>query len=201
MIEPSPAISRMPTTSRAMPPRSRAVPWVAVEMAPEIDWRSMSPRFGIARPRRSSSSFRRWSLMPAWTVTWPLTASVFEDALVVVQLDQAAVGQRDRSEGVAAPTTLTRSPGRRRLADDLGELFFAGGRVDAGRRALLVAGPVLPGEARPARVCCWAMTRGNATAHAGGKPATSRRTWQSEHVGRQVRPYVSCVRLTSFALS
>ena len=35
------------------------MPWVAVAMAPAIDWRSMSPRLGIASPTAASASFRR----------------------------------------------------------------------------------------------------------------------------------------------
>jgi hypothetical protein len=47
------------------------VPCVPVEMAPAIVWTSMSPRFGIARPRCHSVSFSSCSRVPASTVTNP----------------------------------------------------------------------------------------------------------------------------------
>ena len=56
--------------------RSRApVPWVPVEIAPAIVWRSMSPRFSIASPSRASSSLRSDSTVPAPTLTRPESGS------------------------------------------------------------------------------------------------------------------------------
>ena len=37
-IEPSPAISRIPTIRVDRLPKRQPVPWVAVEVAPAIDW-------------------------------------------------------------------------------------------------------------------------------------------------------------------
>ncbi len=47
------------------------VPWVPVEIAPEIVCRSMSPRFSIARPSRASSSLRSARTVPPPTLTRP----------------------------------------------------------------------------------------------------------------------------------
>ena len=58
--------SRAPCRRRSSP-GCRApspVPWVAVAMAPAIDWRSMSPRLGMARPAAASSSFSARRRMP-----------------------------------------------------------------------------------------------------------------------------------------
>ena len=51
------------------------MPCVAVAIAPAIDWRSMSPRFGNARPAAASSSLRRCSRIPASTRTRPVSRS------------------------------------------------------------------------------------------------------------------------------
>ena len=61
---PVPVTSSIPTTVVARLPSPSPVPWVAVAMAPAIDWRSMSPRFGIASPTAASSSLRRCRRMP-----------------------------------------------------------------------------------------------------------------------------------------
>ena len=52
-------------------PNFAPVPWVPVEIAPATVWRSMSPRFSIARPRRSSSSLTSARIAPAPTLTSP----------------------------------------------------------------------------------------------------------------------------------
>src|SRR2546421_4672251 len=56
-------------TNVASPPKRFPPPWVAVAIAPEIDWRSISPRLERARPRVASSSFSFQSGMPPSTVT------------------------------------------------------------------------------------------------------------------------------------
>ena len=52
-----------------MLPKCQPVPWVAVAVAPAIDWYPMSPMFSSARPRRSSWSHSAARVMPACTVT------------------------------------------------------------------------------------------------------------------------------------
>ena len=66
-MSPVPVTSSMPTTVVARLPYSSPVPCVAVAIAPAIDWRSMSPRLGIARPASASTSLRRRERMPAPT--------------------------------------------------------------------------------------------------------------------------------------
>ena len=55
--------------------RPAPVPWVAVEIAPAIVWRSMSPRFSIASPSPASARLRSASTVPAPTLTRPEAGS------------------------------------------------------------------------------------------------------------------------------
>ena len=52
-----------------MPRRRAPVPWVPVAMAPETVWRSMSPRFGSARPSAWRAGFSSCRGVPAATRT------------------------------------------------------------------------------------------------------------------------------------
>ena len=61
------------------------VPWVAVEIEPASDCRSMSPRFSSARPRWSSRRFRSASTIPASTLTSPLGRSTSRIRLSIVR--------------------------------------------------------------------------------------------------------------------
>ena len=80
-----------PTTCVAMPPNRAPVPWVPVEMAPEIDWRSMSPRFSIARPYGASSAGTWCRRVPASSVT--------RDALAVDRDEPGEVGEIEQHAG------------------------------------------------------------------------------------------------------
>jgi hypothetical protein len=68
---PSARTSSSPSTRAEMLRRRAPVPWVPVEIAPEIVCRSMSPRFSIARPSPASSSFSSASTVPPATLTKP----------------------------------------------------------------------------------------------------------------------------------
>ena len=72
---PSPVTSSTPTTWVERLPSLSPVPWVPVEIAPATVWRSMSPRFSIARPRRWSSWLSSARMVPAPTRTSPLAGS------------------------------------------------------------------------------------------------------------------------------
>ena len=72
---PSPRTSSTASTWAEMFRRPAPVPWVAVEIAPAIVWRSMSPRFSIASPSRASAWLRSARTVPAPTLTRPEAGS------------------------------------------------------------------------------------------------------------------------------
>ena len=107
---PSASTSSRPSTWAEML-RSRApVPWVPVEIAPAIVWRSMSPRFSIASPSRVSSSLRSASTVPAPTRTRPEPGSAsstpFSASIPSIVPSVIAVSVNECPE----PATLIRRP-------------------------------------------------------------------------------------------
>ena len=107
---PSASTSSIPSTWAEML-RSRApVPWVPVEIAPAIVWRSMSPRFSIASPSRASSSLRSASTVPAPTLTRPEPGSAsitpFSASIRTIVPSVIAASVKECPE----PATLTLRP-------------------------------------------------------------------------------------------
>ena len=87
------------------------VPWVPVEVAPAIVWRSMSPRFDSASPRLASSSFSRQSGMPASTVAVIASRSIATTPVERTDPHHPAGRARDVRERVARRDDLHRLPG------------------------------------------------------------------------------------------
>ncbi len=73
--DPSASTRSRAATWVAMPPSRAPVPCVPVEIAPEIVWASISPRFGIARPSASSAALSARIVVPERTVTSPVRTS------------------------------------------------------------------------------------------------------------------------------
>ena len=99
------------------------VPWVPVEIAPAIVWRSMSPRFSIASPSPCSSSLSSASTVPAPTLTRPEAGSASITPLsgrtstIVPSVIAASVKEWPE------PATLTLRPAATAAADRLGQLL------------------------------------------------------------------------------
>ena len=99
------------------------MPWVAVAIAPAIDWRSMSPRLGIARPTPASSSFRRVQA-DAGLDAHPAAVEVdVEHAGHPVERQLHAVGRRRRRERVPGADRLDPPAGLVRPPHDVGDLL------------------------------------------------------------------------------
>jgi hypothetical protein len=64
--------------------------------------------------------------------------------VIVVELDQAAVGEAHASERMATANDLDSLAGRGGLLDDAELALLTSGTFDPFGRALLIAGPVLP---------------------------------------------------------
>src|SRR6516164_9726804 len=93
-----------------MPPSRAPVPCVPVEIAPEIVWASMSPRFGIARPSVSSAALSARIVMPERTVTSPVRVSA---ETTPVQPDRSSAAPDVAAAGVnecPLPSARTVSP-------------------------------------------------------------------------------------------
>ena len=107
---PSARTSSIPSTWDEMLRRRAPVPWVPVEIAPEIVWLSMSPRFSIARPSRASSSFSSRSTVPPPTRTRPESRSASRTPLSppasIIVPAVSAVSVKEWPE----PATRTLSP-------------------------------------------------------------------------------------------
>jgi hypothetical protein len=80
----------------ASTPSLAPVPWVEVETAPATVCASMSPRFGMARPRRCRSTLRTCNGVPERTVTRPVSVSA-----------RTIPVQRSRSSAVSGATAMS----------------------------------------------------------------------------------------------
>ena len=91
------------------------MPWVAVEIAPASVWRSMSPRFSIARPRSHSAALRSRREIPASTLTRPESRSTsstrFSASILIIAPSVSAASVKEWPEP-AAWTVRPRSPAR-----------------------------------------------------------------------------------------
>ena len=92
-----------------MPPNRAPVPCVPVEIAPEIVCASMSPRFVMASPSRSSSALSVCSVVPARTVTRPVSMSAAATPVQPTEVQRDVVRGGDRGERVAAARAPARS--------------------------------------------------------------------------------------------
>ena len=87
--------------------------------------RSMSPRFGRASPSAASASLSWCRGVPARTRTIPLGTSAADDPAQPVELDEDAVRDRHRREGVPAADRLDRQAALACLDDERGDLLRA----------------------------------------------------------------------------
>ena len=90
------------------------MPWVPVEIAPEIVCASMSPRFAMARPSESSAAFSSRIVVPDRTVTSPEDRSA---PTMPVQPDRSSAAPEVAAAGVnecPLPSARTVSPSRPR---------------------------------------------------------------------------------------
>ncbi|OLE37036.1 MAG: hypothetical protein AUG48_05530 [Actinobacteria bacterium 13_1_20CM_3_68_9] len=91
------------------------MPWVAVEIAPASVWRSMSPRFSIAIPRRQSAALRSRRVIPASTLTRPDSTSAsttrFSASIRIIAPSVSAASVKEWPEP-AAWTVRPRSAAR-----------------------------------------------------------------------------------------
>ena len=119
----------------ALLPNSAPVPCVAVAVAPAIDWRSMSPRFGSANPRPRFGWFgvrlthvelvgEGGHLRCRLTDTAGASAKAMAFRAMATDLGERLLGARDRNVHIAG--TLRRD-GRRHVSDGLlpGDLDMA----------------------------------------------------------------------------
>jgi hypothetical protein len=111
------------------------VPWVPVAIAPAIVWRSISPRFSIARPSRASSSLRSASTVPAPTSTRPEAGSAsstpLSDSTRTIVPSVIAASVKECPE----PATLTLRPAAAAAATASTSSSRSAGRtISAGRQ-------------------------------------------------------------------
>jgi hypothetical protein len=107
---PVPVTSVSPATNEDRQPSAAPVPWVPVEIAPPIVCRSMSPRFGMARPCSASIALSTRSGIPAWTVTCRASRST-ETRPVIARMSKRTSPARAMSPNECpVPTGLTRRP-------------------------------------------------------------------------------------------
>src|SRR5918994_982859 len=109
---PSAVTSSSSVTKVASPPKRLPPPWVAVAIAPEIDWRSMSPRLASARSRVASSPFSCQRGMPPSTVTVRASRSSATTRLSAPRRNMRPSVQAMPVNEWPAPTTLTVCPAR-----------------------------------------------------------------------------------------
>ena len=173
------------------------VPWVPVEIAPAIVWRSMSPRFSIASPSPCSSSLSSARTVPAADLDQAATpGSASITPLERADVDHRPVGHRRLGEGVAGAGDADLAARRRGGGDRLRQLVaVARARPRSRRAAGLVAGPVAPLrqlERREPRAPVRLTARSGSAGGAGSTPAARRATVTSQERGdREARRRVA----------
>ena len=120
------------------------VPWVAVEIAPDTVWRSMSPRFSKASPypHRVSLSWR--SPIPRLDADEPRRLVDVEHAVEPAQVEHQPAGAGGVGERVPVADRAHVQPGIGSALDALDQLAAARRPLDASGHAALVARPVAP---------------------------------------------------------
>ena len=185
---PLPSTSSIPTIVVARLPRPAPVPWVAVLIAPAIDWELMSPRFGIASPTAASSSQRSRRRIPAWTVTRPAAASTCSTAFIASSESSTPFVIAAAVNECPAPMALTRRPDRLASATiDATSSVLAGFRTSTGTqvwflaqlRTVAFAGIIL--EITSATVVPTAVASADATAVVGWSTVVRRTVYWSTH--------------------
>ena len=138
---PSARTSSSPSTWAEMLRSLAPVPWVPVEIAPAIVWRSMSPRFSIASPSRASSSLRSASTVPAPTLTRPEpgSASITPRSASIRTIVPSVIAASVKE--CPEPATLTLRPAAAAAAIASPSSSRLAGRDDLGRPAGLIARP------------------------------------------------------------
>ena len=120
------------------------MPWVAVEIAPAMLWRSMSPRLGRARPRAASLLVEAVDGDPRLDGHGRGGLVDADDPVELVEREHPAVGARDVRERVAGTDDLDVLPRGAGSADSLDDLVLAARCFERGRSAALRATPVAP---------------------------------------------------------
>src|SRR6185437_4109614 len=109
-VEPSARTRVSSTTCEEMLRSREPVPCVAVEIAPAMLWTSMSPRFSIARPWRSSCALSSAIVMPVCTLTSPDAGSASSTRVMfcmpIIAPSVSAMSLKECPE----PATRTRKP-------------------------------------------------------------------------------------------
>ena len=141
---PSARTSSIASTWEEMLRSFAPVPWVPVEIAPAIVWRSMSPRFSIASPSAVQRLVQLGEDRPAPHPDQAGAGVGVDHAAERRDVDHRAVGHRRLGEGVAAALDADRPAGGGGGGNRRRELFAIAGAEQLRRPAGLVPRPVAP---------------------------------------------------------